>query len=160
MKKYAATIKIALLIAAAVILFQMISLLSLYQYVRTDLYLSLVAVCFLTAGLLIARRTGARPLHGTAATATFPERSVTTAFPERFVMSAVPEKVAPQRPVLATLLTQRSYRSCNTSPKAKPIKRSPPSILLRSAPSRPTLTTFTPSWRSATGCRPGLSIPK
>lgn len=70
MKKYAVTIKIALLTASAVILFQVISLLTVYQYVRTDLYLSLVAICFLTAGLLIARRPAIRPFSEMPATAT------------------------------------------------------------------------------------------
>ena len=56
MRKYATTVKIAILTATAVILFQTISLFTLYRYIRLDLYLSLVAACFLTTGLLIARR--------------------------------------------------------------------------------------------------------
>lgn len=56
MRKYATTVKIALLTASAVILFQVISLFAVYQYIRLDLYLSLVAACFLATGMLIARR--------------------------------------------------------------------------------------------------------
>lgn len=56
MRKYAPTVRIALLTASAVILFQVISLFAVYQYIRLDLYLSLVAACFLTTGMLIARQ--------------------------------------------------------------------------------------------------------
>ena len=61
MKKYASTIRIALLTALAIILFQVISLLTVYQYVRVDLYLTLVAGCFLAMGWLIARRPSGAP---------------------------------------------------------------------------------------------------
>jgi DNA-binding CsgD family transcriptional regulator len=66
MKKYAATIKIAVLTASAVILFQVISLFAVYQYVRIDLYLSLVAVCFLITGWLIARRPAPQQVNSIA----------------------------------------------------------------------------------------------
>jgi DNA-binding CsgD family transcriptional regulator len=61
MKKYATTLKIAFLTASTVILFQIISLFVVYQYVRFDLYLGLVAVCFLITGFLIARPRMALP---------------------------------------------------------------------------------------------------
>ncbi len=53
--KYLFAIKIALLIAGVIILFEVINLCVLYGYMRTDLYISLVAVCFLAVGLLINR---------------------------------------------------------------------------------------------------------
>jgi len=61
MKKYAIALKIAFLTAATVVLFQIVSLFVVYQYIRFDLYLSLVAVCFLIAGLLISRQRMALP---------------------------------------------------------------------------------------------------
>lgn len=55
MKKYFITIKIALITALAIILFQVIGLFVVYQYIRLDLYSSLVAVCFLMTGLFLRR---------------------------------------------------------------------------------------------------------
>ena len=83
MRKYATTVKIALLTASAVILFQVISLFAVYQYIRLDLYLSLVAACFLATGMLIARQPTAAP---------------------------VPEPVNNAAPSLQTLLTHRELQ--------------------------------------------------
>ncbi|MDO6432641.1 LuxR C-terminal-related transcriptional regulator [Flavitalea sp. BT771] len=83
MRKYATTVKIALLTASAVILFQVISLFAVYQYIRLDLYLSLVAACFLTTGMLIARRPSVAP---------------------------APKPVDNPAPSLQTLLTQRELQ--------------------------------------------------
>ncbi|MFT3827878.1 MAG: LuxR C-terminal-related transcriptional regulator [Chitinophagaceae bacterium] len=54
-KQYAPLIKIGILTATAIILFQVLSLFTLYRYMRLDLYLGIVAVCFLGAGLLLNR---------------------------------------------------------------------------------------------------------
>jgi len=52
-KQYLFAIKIALLVAGVIIVFEVINLCVLYGYMRTDLYVSLVAVCFLTVGLML-----------------------------------------------------------------------------------------------------------
>lgn len=78
MKKYAATLKIAFITASTAILFQVISLFVVYRYVRLDLYLSLVAACFLITGLLIARRPTATKLPELATNAgSLPQNQLT-----------------------------------------------------------------------------------
>ena len=55
-KNYLFILKIAAFTAAAVIIFEVINLFVLYGYIKTDLYVSLAAISFLTAGLLINRK--------------------------------------------------------------------------------------------------------
>jgi len=50
------TLRIALLTGGVIILFQVISLFVIYRYLKLDYYLSLVAICFLTTGLLLNKR--------------------------------------------------------------------------------------------------------
>ena len=48
--------KIAALTAGAIIIFEAVNLFVLYGYIKIDLYVSLVAISFLTAGLLVNRK--------------------------------------------------------------------------------------------------------
>jgi DNA-binding CsgD family transcriptional regulator len=56
LRHHATTIRIGLLTAGAIILFQVINLFVIYRYLKLDYYLSLVAICFLTTGLLLNKR--------------------------------------------------------------------------------------------------------
>jgi DNA-binding CsgD family transcriptional regulator len=55
-KNHASVIQIGLLTATAIVLFQVINLFVVYRYLKLDYYLSLVAICFLTVGLLLNKR--------------------------------------------------------------------------------------------------------
>lgn len=79
-KTYAWLLRIGLITAAVIIGFQVIGQLVIYRYLKLDYYLSLVAVAFLAAGLLLRRP--ARP--------------------------APAPQVSPQ-PDLLTLLTSKEY---------------------------------------------------
>jgi DNA-binding CsgD family transcriptional regulator len=57
-RPYGLVVRIGLLTAAVILLFQMVNLLVMYRYLKLDLYLSLVAVFFLAIGLLINRQRG------------------------------------------------------------------------------------------------------
>lgn len=48
-------VKISLVTAAVIILFQVVSVLYVYKYFKFDYYLAAVALCFLGVGLVIAR---------------------------------------------------------------------------------------------------------
>ena len=55
-KHQTTAIQIGLLTGGAIIVFQAISLLVTYRYLKLDYYLCLVAVCFLVTGLLLNKR--------------------------------------------------------------------------------------------------------
>lgn len=55
-RSYRLVIRIGLLTAAVILLFQAVNLLVMYRYMKLDLYLCLVAVFFLAVGLLVNRR--------------------------------------------------------------------------------------------------------
>src|SRR5882757_810615 len=62
-KVHSWTLRIGLLTAGAIILFQVISLFVIYRYLKLDYYLSLVAVCGLVTGWLLNKRSSqAEPL--------------------------------------------------------------------------------------------------
>ena len=86
-KTHAWLLRIGLIVAAVIIGFQLIGQLVIYRYLKLDYYLSLVAVAFLAAGLLLKRP--ARPGNHQDRPAPAPQ--------------------APPPPDLLTLLTSKEY---------------------------------------------------
>lgn len=62
LKNHSIIIWTGLLTGITIILFQVISLLVIYRYLKLDYYLCLVAVFFLTAGILLHSKFG-KPVH-------------------------------------------------------------------------------------------------
>lgn len=105
-RAHAWLLRIGLLTAAVIIGFQVIGQLVMYRYLKVDYYVSLVAVAFLVAGLLIRRP--ARTTTRQSQAATQPHDPEVPQSPET-VETTKPEINPATQPDLLTLLTSKEY---------------------------------------------------
>ncbi len=109
-RAHAWVLRIGLIIAAVIIGFQIIGQLVIYRYLKLDYYLSLVAIAFLGAGLLIKRPTRPETDQGRPAPAPQDILQPTPAANTN-VAAVIPGPFIPAtpQPDLLTLLTSREY---------------------------------------------------
>jgi len=106
LKNHAWLFRIGLITAAVIIGFQVISQLVVYRYLKIDYYVSLVAVAFLAAGLLIKRP--AQPVPRKEQPAPSPCQPDASQ-PPPITEKAAGTTDAASKPDLLTLLTSKEY---------------------------------------------------